>query len=704
MSRKKPSYEQLEQRVKELEDLLKTYGSQDVKQQRQAEQEQLKSITLLETILESTDNGILVVDNYGKVLKANARFKEMMAIPDDLLEARDDAKLLDYMKDQLEKPDEFFAEVERLYAHPDETAFTIIPFKDGRIYERYSKSMYMEGVAFARIWSFRDITARKKAERMLKEQNQEYLAVNEELEESLTRIKYTTEELKIAKLKAEINEAKTKTILSAIPDMMFMFDKEGAILDCHTENADNYILEPEFFLNKKVDDVLPDPLPALTHDYISRVLTSGNMEEYNYELEINGSIRYYESRMVCLGTDKTLAIVRDVTDSRNAQQELIVAKEHAEESDRLKSAFLASMSHEIRTPMNGIIGFSEMIQQPELTEEKRLYYTKIIVDSSRQLLSIVNDVLDISLIETNSIKVQPEQVVVNDLIMDLFTAFKSQSNNKTITFNSYKSLTDRESTILTDKCRLHQVLRHLLNNAFKFTHEGNVKFGYELKDISLRFYVSDTGIGIAPEYQKKVFERFRQEDLEMTRQYGGTGLGLSISQKLVKLLGGEIWVESQKGKGSVFYFTIPYNPVYKNKHESTITNENVSDLFTILIAEDEEVNHLYLQEILSGRGVHLIHARDGKETLEMIQKKSDIDLVLMDIKMPIVNGHDATREIKKIRPNLPIIAQTACAMSEDREKALEAGCDDYLAKPVAEADLIKVIDRYRKRDLLSSLD
>jgi CheY-like chemotaxis protein len=240
------------------------------------------------------------------------------------------------------------------------------------------------------------------------------------------------------------------------------------------------------------------------------------------------------------------------------------------------------------------------------------------------------------------------------------------------------------------------VLSNLINNAFKFTHRGYIKFGYKKAERSLIFFVEDTGIGISKKYHKEIFERFRQEN-KVPGEYGGTGLGLSISQKFVELLGGKIWVESEKGKGSVFYFTLPYKPVKikigNNKKES----KQLSHQFTVLVAEDEEVNYLYIEEVVSKVDANVIHSVNGEEAVKMCKENQDIDLVLMDIKMPIMNGYEATKRIKAFRPDLPVIAQTAYAMAEDRDKALNAGCDGYVPKPIDPAELLALLNKYKKK-------
>jgi PAS domain S-box-containing protein len=390
-------------------------------------------------------------------------------------------------------------------------------------------------------------------------------------------------------------------------------------------------------------------------------------------------------------------LIRSLDSIRKINEELKMAKLNAEESYRLKSAFLANMSHEIRTPMNGIIGFSELLVDKDLAQDKRKYYAEIVIDSSRQLLNLVNDILDLSRIETGKVSLLYEEVVVNDLINILYAFFEPQIASKQIRFESVKSLNNAQSTISTDKTRLRQVLTNVLNNAIKFTEKGHIKFGYIKNDQYLQFFVEDTGIGIPRNMHEKIFEPFRQAEMDISHQFGGTGLGLSISTKLVELLGGSMWLESEPGKGSVFYFTIPYHAadVSFKENEVPFAIQSIDSPGTvILVAEDDDINYLYLETVLSKSRVRLLRANNGLDAVELCDRHPEITLVLMDIKMPLLNGYDATRRIKNLRPNLPVIAQTAYAMNEDKDKAAEAGCDDYITKPIKKSELLAIVEKY----------
>ncbi len=382
----------------------------------------------------------------------------------------------------------------------------------------------------------------------------------------------------------------------------------------------------------------------------------------------------------------------DNTERERAKKELIKAKEKAEESDRFKTEFLRNMSHEIRTPLNAIVGFSNMLGKPNLTSDKRNSFVSIIQNNSKQLLSIVDDILTISSLVTKQAKIQIQKVDINSVIIELLAVFKTQSTNQNVSLFAHQQLSNKQAQVYTDLTKVTQILSNLISNALKFTHEGTVEFGYQLVNNELEFYVKDTGIGIEEKMYEAIFERFKQANASINRNYGGTGVGLSICKGFVELLGGKIWVKSKPSKGSTFYFTIPYKPVYK-VNEPNKDAEGVKPQITILVAEDEESNYLLIEELLLELSFRLLHAKDGKEAVNMCKSNTEIALVIMDVKMPVMEGHEAAKIIKQERPSIPIIGQSAYALEYEKAKYEEI-FDDYLTKPIEWDLLIQKVMKY----------
>ena len=372
------------------------------------------------------------------------------------------------------------------------------------------------------------------------------------------------------------------------------------------------------------------------------------------------------------------------------------AEKKAVESDRLKTAFLQNISHEIRTPMNSIVGFSELLREPETNEKEKEEYLDMISRSSDQLLNIVNEVLDISLIETGNITLNYRNIHLNHLMDELYLIFKPLVFNG-VSFSYEKGLSEDLSYIETDVTKVRQVLNNLLSNAFKFTERGYIRFGYTLVEDDLQFFVEDSGIGIDSTFHDKIFERFLKIGHDEIKLYEGVGLGLAICKGNVDLLKGKIWFESEPGKGSRFFFTIPYKQVYSDKQAPSLRTLPAEELreLVILVAEDDEVNFKYINEIFRASGAKILHAVNGREAVDMSRDNDKIDIVLIDIKMPVMNGYEAIKQIRKLRPGLPIIAQTAFALSNEMLKAFNAGCNDYISKPFSKEQLLAIVAKNR---------
>ena len=389
--------------------------------------------------------------------------------------------------------------------------------------------------------------------------------------------------------------------------------------------------------------------------------------------------------------------------------ELIIAKERAEQSDRLKSAFLANMSHEIRTPMNRILGFAGLLKEPGLTGEEQQKFIQIIETSGARMLNIINDIVSISKIESGLMELNIQELNIKLHLEFIKTFFNPQIEGKGMDFLMVNNLSEKDAVIKSDSEKIYSILTNLVKNAIKYTEQGTIELGCGFKEKNgnpeLEFYVKDTGIGISEDRQAPIFERFIQADISDKMALQGAGLGLSISKAYVEMLGGEIWVESEKGKGSIFYFTLPYKS--EPEEDANITSDDDSKIvdsivspgvpgLKILIAEDDEPSRMLLLDMVKGQGETFFEARTGIEAVNICRKHQDIDLILMDIQMPDLNGYEATRRIREFNKEVVIIAQTAFALSGDKEKAMRAGCNDYISKPINKQKLGALIQAFFK--------
>ncbi len=413
----------------------------------------------------------------------------------------------------------------------------------------------------------------------------------------------------------------------------------------------------------------------------------------------DGSIHHISARGKFLSDVKGNLMISginwDITERKLEEMEIIKAKEHAETNDRLKSAFLANMSHEIRTPMNGILGFSEILKEPGLTGEEQQKYINIIEKSGIRMLNIINDIVDISKIESGLMRLNLSESNINEQIDYICTFFMPEVKAKGMKLYCKNALPAKEAIIKTDREKLYAIFTNLVKNAIKFSKEGTIEIGYLKKNKILEFYVKDTGIGIPKEKQEAIFERFIQANSADIRVSQGAGLGLSITKAYVEMLGGKIWLESEEGVGSTFYFTLPYKTDKDNEsielHPAHSEKTNQVRKLKILIVEDDEVSEKLIYSIVKLLGRDIIYAKTGVEAVEASKRNPDIDVILMDIRIPGIDGYEATRQIRKFNKEVVIIAQTAYGLSGDREKAIEAGCNEYIAKPVTKDKMVGMI-------------
>ena len=389
-----------------------------------------------------------------------------------------------------------------------------------------------------------------------------------------------------------------------------------------------------------------------------------------------------------------LAVKEDITERKKLTSDLIEAKVRAEASDKLKTAFLNNISHEVRTPLNGILGFSEFVLQPYLPPEEKESYLEILNESSERLVNTITNYMDISLIVSGNMLLKLKPVDLPLVLDKVYQKFLPKCKTKNLELiKQFPHIT--KFHLISDDVLLEKAISHLLDNAIKFTKKGSITFGLNYADAEFEFFVKDTGAGIALEAQSAVFRIFMQGDVANTRGYEGSGLGLSIAKGLVELMGGRIRMESEKGKGSAFYITL-YPEIVPDLNTITVKKtekeEKKDDPPVILIVENDESNSKFLTTIMGNTSFKYLLAFNGREAIELCRTHPEISLILMDIKMPVMDGLEATRQIKEFRKNLPIIGITAYAMTGDKEKAIEAGCDDYLTKPVKSDKLLSVIN------------
>jgi PAS domain S-box-containing protein len=461
------------------------------------------------------------------------------------------------------------------------------------------------------------------------------------------------------------------------------------------------------FVNKKITKIIHSDYQDVFYIYFRTLIRQKHNQPVDIKLQkLNNTFFYariqgtHQLHVASNNPEFRLAII-DVSIQKEMQLKLLKAKEQAEESDRLKSAFLANMSHEIRTPMNGILGFADLLKEPDLTGEQQQEYIRIIEKSGNRMLNIINEIIDISKIEAGLMKLNIKESYVNRQIEDLYSFFKPEAEAKGIKLSFRNNLPTNKAILKTDYEKVNAIFTNLVKNAIKYTNEGSIEIGYDKTDNYLEFYVKDTGIGIPKDRQEAIFERFIQADVSDKLAQQGAGLGLSITKAYVEMLGGKIWVISDEELGSKFYFTLPYNSelvkeTADQKLAATPKIDSIRNL-KILIVEDDEVSELLVEIAVKTFGREFINVRTGVEAVEACRNNPDIDLILMDIRLPNMGGYDATRQIRQFNKEVVIIAQTAYGLTGDRESAIEAGCNDYISKPINKAELLLLIQKFFRK-------
>jgi len=683
----------------------------DVTERKEAQKKLIDNEFLLNETQEIAQLGSYVLDIssgswtsspvLNNILGIDDNYKKDMSGLLSVIHPKDEKEMFKYLSTNVLINHEFFDKEYRIQRVKDQQ----IRWMHGLGKLKFNK----EGTPIEMIGTIRDITERKNVEKVLLQQQQSLKIVNSEIKTKNKKLIKSEERFRnmfnhspVSLWEEDISEVlkllnkKSKEVdnlklyLDENPDFVYKCASKIKVLNVNEsalkllglKTKEKLIANLSMNFNSNSFETLKEELLTL--------LTKDKTFKRNTEfVRSDGEIIYVTLKLVIIEKTKVIISFSDIT-------ELKKAKEKAEESDLLKTEFINNMSHEIRTPMNGILGFSELLINQDVTKEKREFYVKLIKNSGHQLLQIIDDILEISRLGTNKVKVIEEHVNINDLLLELFSIFEPKAKENKTPLYVEKHLTDKESTIITDRTKLNKILSNLLENALKFTNVGNITFGYHLKSEGdkkqLVIYVKDTGVGIAAKDQKMIFKRFSQSGREASKKVEGLGLGLSIAKENTQLLGGEITVESVKRKGTTFFVSIPYKPVF-----TTIETEKLKEKTTILIAEDEEVNYLYLHTLIKdvfNLNCNLIHAKNGQEAIDICKSNTTIDFILMDLKMPVLSGYKAATEIKKVRPTIPIIAQTAYSTKQEQQKAIAAGCTDFISKPISKDELYKLLNKF----------
>jgi len=516
--------------------------------------------------------------------------------------------------------------------------------------------------------------------------------------QDITELKQMQEELKQS-------EERYRAVANSAVDSIITIDCEGLVVGWNEGAKSTFGYNENEIIGLPVSLLIPGNYLELHHAGIERINSGGESHVIGQTVELQGKRKNEEVFPIELSLAKWhtskdhffTGILRDITQRKLVELELLRAKEKAEESDRLKSAFLANMSHEIRTPMNAIHGFSDLLSDPDIDLIDKDQFMESINQATKQLLHIITDIVDISMVEAKQVIIQEEIFDLRILLQETVAYYRLQAQGKNLNFTFQNLLPENLEKIVCDSRKLRQILNNLLENAIKFTKKGSIDLTVSKINNQLVFEILDTGIGIEPSLQQLIFERFRQGENSLTRKFGGLGLGLSLTKSYVDLIGGEIQVESTPEQGSKFILKIPLETESVTNVVSEIPLKAKPGSWKnkkILIAEDERANSIYLEAVLNSTGANIIIAENGLVAVELCKTHEDISLILMDIKMPEMDGITATRIIRSFRKNLPIIATTAFALSSDKQKCLDAGCDDYLSKPIRKDMLISLIDKY----------
>ncbi len=637
----------------------------DINERKIIEQEIVKTKQFYENITEGVQDGIWVTDINDVIFYANAAVEKIAGVPRDQIQGNNILKdfpeettgeIIKYYKQAKREKKPIWYDIKvRTLANKD-------TWQNGWLIPQYQDKVF-NGI----ICTVRDVTERKKAE------------------SSVRRL---------------------STAVEQGPSMVVITDTDGILEYVNPKFTKTTGYSSAEAIGQESNILKSGEQDSGFYKEMWETVDSGEVWRGQFHNKKKNGELFWEAASISTILNESgdvvnfIKIGEDITQQKNTEIELKAALEKAMESDRLKSAFLANMSHEIRTPMNGILGFAGLLKEPNLTGDKQQEYISIIQKGGARMLNIINDIVSISMIESGQTKLSIKETNINQQIEYIHNFFKIEVEEKGIQFSFSNPLSLGESIIKTDREKVFAILTNLVKNAIKYTDAGSIELGYNIKENFIEFYVKDTGIGIPKDRQKAIFERFIQADIEDEMARQGAGLGLSISKAFVEALGGKIWVESDEEKvGSTFYFNLPYQTetIKEVGSENSIVHPvelaSINKL-KILIVEDDEMSEELISIIVQEFGKEILISRTGKEAVEACHKNPDIDLILMDIQLPEMNGYEATKCIREFNKDVVIIAQTAYALEGDKEKAIASGCNDYISKPINKDSLLKIITNY----------